>query len=73
MKKSVTHRVSASATIIALQIPFISRKTGRIRIAPIWNTSVLINEITAEITPLFKAVKKLEPKILKPLIKYASE
>lgn len=36
----------------------------------IWNTNILINEITAETTPLFKAVKNDEANIFTPLIRY---
>lgn len=36
----------------------------------IWNTNILINEITAETTPLFKAVKNDDANIFIPLIRY---
>lgn len=36
----------------------------------IWNTNILINEITAETTPLFKAVKNDDANIFTPLIRY---
>ena len=46
---------------------------GRISTTDNWNTSVLKNEIAADIKPLFKAVKNDEPNILKPLIKKAKQ
>ena len=35
-----------------------------------WNTNILINEITAETMPLFKAVKNDDANIFIPLIRY---
>lgn len=48
------------------QIPSTPQKRGRIKTAAIWNTRVLKNAIDADISPLFKAVKKDEPKIANP-------
>lgn len=55
-----------SAVTMESQIPSVSQKSGRIRTAPVWNTSVLIKEIAADTRPLFKAVKKDDPKIANP-------
>ena len=60
-KKSVMHKVIASATMIAPQIPSNPRISGSSMTAANWNTSVRRNEISAEIKPLFNAVKKDEP------------
>ncbi len=40
--------------------------SGRIKIAGIWNRKTREKERTAEIKPLFKAVKKDEPKMENP-------
>ena len=56
-----------------IHIPFIPKIIGRISTTDNWNTSVLKNEIAADIKPLFKAVKNDEPNILKPLIKKAKQ
>ena len=63
----VTKRVRASATTTALHIPLSPYIAGRIITAPIWNTSVLRKDITAETIPLFYAVKKDEPNMSNPL------
>lgn len=57
----------ASAAVTANHIPLIPKNCGRVSIAITWKTKVLINEIRAEIAPLLSAVKKLDPKILKPI------
>ena len=48
------------------QTPSRSQKIGRIKTQAVWNTRVRRKEMTAEINPLFRAVKKDEPKMLKP-------
>ena len=55
------HKVIASATMIAPQIPSNPRISGSSMTADNWNTSVRRNEINAEIKPLFNAEKKDEP------------
>ena len=47
--------VSASAMLIALQIPLIPNQSGSVRTMMTWNTNVLRNEMTADIRPLFSA------------------
>ena len=70
MKKViVTHNVINSAIPTALQIPLIPNNVGSKRIIIIWNMSVRRNEIAADTTPLLKAEKKEDAKILKPLIR----
>lgn len=64
---------NTSAKVTASQIPSIPKIIGSIYIIAIWNTSVLINEIIAETTPLFSAVKNDELYILNPLIMYDIE
>ncbi len=49
-----------SATAIESQIPAIPSKTGISSTAATRNTSVLKNDITAEVTPSLRAVKKPE-------------
>ena len=61
-----------SANTIASHIPFSPQNTGNINIAITWNTSVRKKDITAETSPLFKAVKNAEANILNPLIINAS-
>lgn len=56
----------SSATVIANQIPSISKKMGRINTQEVWNTSVRKKDMAAEIAPLLSAVKKEEAKMLKP-------
>ena len=56
----------ASAMTMDHQIPFTPKING-IKITQInWKPIVRIKEIKADISPLFKAVKKEEPKIEKP-------
>ena len=66
---TVIHSVSNSATPTAHQMPSIPNIAGNKRSMAIWNIRVRKNEIAADTTPLLKAVKKEEAKILKPLIK----
>ena len=56
-----------SATGIAIQAPFIPRSCGRNSSEITVNTSVLQNDIMAEILPLDSAVKKPDEVILSPL------
>lgn len=60
MQMAVTIKVSSSAKRIDAQIPSIAKKTGRIKTALIWNTSVRKKEISADKRPLFNAVKNEE-------------
>ena len=68
-KARLTTKASASATTVALQIPFMPNNCGIIKIDPTWNTNVRNKEINAETGPLFKAVKNHEAKIFIPAIK----
>ena len=69
-KKLVTHKASASATNTADQIPSMPKKTGKSRMQMTSNTSVRRKDIVAETLPLFSAVKKEDPNMLKPLSRY---
>ena len=70
MKKvTVTHSVINSAIPTAHQIPLIPKNAGSKSSMIIWNTRVRKKEMAADTTPLLKAVKKEEPKMLNPLIK----
>ena len=62
-----TSRVHSSATGMAIQAPVIPRNRGRISSAAVVNSSVLQNEMTAEVFPLDRAVKKPEDVIFSPL------
>ena len=55
-----------STTTIDAQIPSSSQIIGRIITAAIWKTSVLKNEIIADVRPSLSAVKNDEPKIAIP-------
>lgn len=61
MQMAVTTKVSSSAKRTDDQIPSIVKKMGRIRTALTWNTRVRKKEISADNSPLFKAVKNEEP------------
>ncbi len=50
--------VSASAMLIALQIPLIPNQSGSVRTMMTWNTNVLRNEMTDDIRPLIQCSKK---------------
>lgn len=65
-KETVNTVDKISATTTQNQIAFAPKIRGRARINTTWKTSVLKNEIIAEITPLFSAVKNDEPKMLNP-------
>lgn len=68
MRKNNTHVAAAasSATIMDIHMPSIPHSRGRIRTAAAWNSSVLKNEINADVSPSFNDVKKDEPKIAVP-------
>ena len=70
---TVIINVAASATVIESQIAFLPNTAGKMNIARIWKSSVLKNDIAAEIAPLLSAVKNAEPKMLNPIIKYDVE
>lgn len=55
-----------SANTTENQIPSTPQKRGKIKTDEIWNTKVLRKEISAEVSPSFKAVKKEEPKMANP-------
>lgn len=65
-KTAETIAASTSETVIAHQIPSISKNSGRNDNRGAWNTSTRKKEISAETAPLPSAVKKPEQKILKP-------
>lgn len=69
----LTINANISAKLTASQIPFTPQIAGNMNIIAIWNTNVLKNDITAETSPLFNAVKNDELNILNPLIKYVIE
>ena len=68
-----TINAPASANTFDNQIPSVCNSNGRNKIAIIWNTKVLVKEIIADITPLFKAVKKDDANIFKPVNKNENE
>ena len=57
---------NSSAAVMENQTPSMSKKTGRISTAATWKTRVRRKEMAAEIPPLPRAVKKLDPKMPKP-------
>ena len=62
-KQIVVQTDIISENTIANQIPSIFQIRGKTITATTWNTKQRKNEINAEIKPLFKAVKKDDPKI----------
>jgi hypothetical protein len=67
MKITVIITARASAITIESQIPSTLLKIIGRKITPAtWKTRVRIKEIIADMVPLFKAVKKDEPKIANP-------
>ena len=48
------------------QMPSTSQNSGKISTAADWNTNVLKNDIEAETSPLFSAVKNAEAKMANP-------
>ena len=63
---SVTITAIISAATIEIQIPSILQIRGNKRTAAIWKTSVLKNDIKADVKPSLSAVKNEEPKIAIP-------
>ena len=55
-----------SANTTENQIPSTPQKRGKTKTDEIWNTKVLRKEISAEVSPSFKDVKKEEPKMANP-------
>ena len=64
--KAVTAAASISAATVESHIPSNSQKSGKIRTVEHWKTKVLKKEISADMIPFPKAVKKEEPKIAMP-------
>ena len=62
-----------SETTIAHQMPSRPKISGSSSTAAIWQIRVRTKEITAEIRPLFSAVNRELPKILKPHSRKDSE
>ena len=56
----------SSATMTDAHMPSVPRNRGMTITAMIWNTRVLIKEIIADTTPLFRAVKKPEENMANP-------
>ena len=68
----VTAAIS-SANKVEHHIPSTPSSKGSMRIAPSSNTNVLRKDINADICPLFRAVKKADPKTAIPVKRYATE
>ena len=66
-------KAHTSATISAIQMPFIPHSNGNTKTAAHWKTSVLKKEMSAETKPLFNAVKKEEVERFAPIKRYAGE
>lgn len=66
IKAEVRITAAISATMMELQIPVSPKISGRSKTAPISKTRVLVKEMIAESSPLLRAVKNEEPKVLKP-------
>ena len=62
-KQTVTTTAATSANTMESQIPVSCQISGMIKTNATWNTSVRKNEISADVSPSFSAVKKEEPKI----------
>lgn len=62
-----------SAKISAYHIPSTPKSAGNNNTAPSSNTNVRKNDINADTCPLFKAVKKAEPKIAIPVNRYEND
>lgn len=67
MQVIVTIRQKASAQMTADHTPSIAKISGSTSTLTTSKKRVRMNEISAEIAPLFKAVKSDEPKILNPI------
>ena len=57
---------ASSAATIESHTPSSSQNIGKIMTAATWKTSVLKNEMSADVRPSLKAVKKDEPNIENP-------
>jgi hypothetical protein len=66
MKAILTANARISDATTDHQTPSISHKSGITLTVPHWNITVLAKDITAELKPSFKAVKKPDANILKP-------
>ena len=71
MKIDITTTAISSATTTESQMPItlfsgLLKQSGSKNTAPIWKTSVLNTEMSAEIGPFPSAVKKDEPKMQNP-------
>ena len=66
-KKAVIIMEESSAAVMESHIPSVPSIRGSMITATIWKRSVLANEMAAETIPLFKAVKKEDPKMLNPI------
>ena len=62
----MTINAPISATIMDHQMPFIPTSIGNNHTAPTWKISTRDTEIMADTVPLLRAVKKADPKPLKP-------
>ena len=62
-----------SATVTEIQIPFTPKICGRIRTAEVSKIIKCKNEIIAEVTPSFNAVKNAEINNVNPEIKNENE
>ena len=56
----------SSATTIEYHIPSSPQISGKIKTAALWNRRVLRKEMSAEVNPSLRAVKKADPKIENP-------
>ena len=65
-KVSEIANANTSAAVMAHQMPSMSNSTGRTRTQQVWKSSVRRKEISADVSPSFRAVKKEEPKMAKP-------
>ena len=72
-KKTVIAVDPISANGPAAQIPSSPRRGGKRKMQTNSKTNVRTREMTAEIKPLLRAVKKLEAKIEKPAVKKTKE
>lgn len=62
----MTTAASISATTVENHMPSNPQKIGKVRTAAHWKTKVRKKEISADMSPLPRAVKKEEPKIAVP-------
>ena len=64
--RMVTIAASISAATVESHMPSSFQKRGKVRTVAHWKTKVRKKEISAEMIPLPRAVKKEEPKIAVP-------